>query len=149
MYLSIYKSKTNQTYHSNHLIEKRTRARTFRAISKKDYCMLISSDLHSQLNRLTRPAHPSAVGSSVRSSVSIPVYSQYGLLYSIPIHALSRLPANAIAKRRHGKIASVFLMDFGSDYNKPSHGCDRDGIHSHETDTNPPRVWEFEKPCLA
>jgi len=82
--------------------------------------------------------------------VPIPIYSQFGLLYHIPVNAVAHYRArpNAEVKTRRGAISSIFLHDHGSDYDRPSHhGYDRDMIHSHETDTNPPRVWEHKRQC--
>ena len=76
----------------------------------------------------------------------IPVYSQFGLLYSIPSGAAAHYRArpNAELIVRRGRLRSIFLHDHGSDYDRPAHhGNDQSEIHDGETDTNPPRVWEF------
>lgn len=78
----------------------------------------------------------------------IPIYSQFGLLYHIPVNAVAHYRArpNAEVKTRRGAISSIYLHDHGSDYDRPvRHGNDQATIHHTENDHNPPRVWEHKR----
>ena len=114
--------------------------------------MLNSCDLDSSF-RLSGQSGPSRRALSTRRSVSsIPVFSQYGFLGHVEgVHAHHYACApNAEIRRRNGKITRIHLHDYGNDYALPERKVqDKDMIHNHETDTNPPRVWEFQKLCPA
>lgn len=80
----------------------------------------------------------------------VPVYSQFGLLYHIPIDAVAHYCTrpNAELIVRRGQLRSIFLHNHGSDFDRPArHGNDQAMIHKSENDHNPPRVWEH-KQCV-
>jgi hypothetical protein len=86
-------------------------------------------------------------------TVPVPVYSQFGLLYHIPIDAVAhyRTRSNAEVITRRGSVRSIFLHNYGSDYDRPPrHGNAQKTVHRSENADNPPRVWmfrELKNPC--
>ena len=86
------------------------------------------------------------------STIRIPVHSRYGVEFVDARRAMHLGAASnaEVVRRRDGRVMRIQLHSFGDDLDLPGHKFqDKDMIHSHETATNPPRVWEHEKPCLA
>lgn len=78
----------------------------------------------------------------------IPIYSRYGKELVDPLRAakLAQAPnAQVVRRRRDGRIVQINLFSFTDDYKLPSRrGNPQSEIHNQETETNPPRVWEFK-----
>lgn len=51
-----------------------------------------------------------------------------------------------VVRRRDGRVVQINLLSFGDDHNSPAgHGNSQALIHDHETERNPPRVWDFKR----
>ena len=93
-------------------------------------------DVIPQTERQARPQQ--AIGASLREidlGGSNPV--------STALEANQAPGALVVRRRRDGRILQINL--FTDDYKLPSRrGNPQSQIHNHETETNPPRVWEFK-----
>lgn len=84
--------------------------------------------------------------------MKIPVYSRYGVEFVDPIRAaMIASAANAeVVRARNHRVVQINLLSHGDDHNHPSqHGNSRKFIRDTETETNPPRVYEFKHPWHA
>jgi hypothetical protein len=60
--------------------------------------------------------------------------------------ALERAPNAEVVRRRDGRVVQINLLSFGDDHQaRRGHGNPQSLIHDHETNTNPPRVWELKR----
>jgi len=60
--------------------------------------------------------------------------------------ALERAPNTVVRRRRDGRILQINLLSFSDDHNRRRRGGNPQSlIHDHESDTNPPRVWELKR----
>jgi hypothetical protein len=51
-----------------------------------------------------------------------------------------------VRRRRDGRVVQINMLSFGDDHNaRPGRGNPQAMIHDHETETNPPRVWELKR----
>jgi hypothetical protein len=52
-----------------------------------------------------------------------------------------------VVRARNHRVVQINLLSYGDDHDHPSqHGNSRKFIRDTETETNPPRVYEFKRP---
>ena len=87
-------------------------------------------------------------------AAKIPVHTQYGLLEyadAARVRQLAKAPnVRFVRRRRDGRLMRILLDCHGDDYAlSPHRGNPQEFSHDIETDTNPPRVWEFKRQCAG